>query len=220
MKFEPIDWDKTEFDKQIKDVKEKFKDCPSMKEVYNKGPKKGQKGLQDIFAENPMLLAAFGKIVFSYNPCAKKWTDEMKLDDFRVDFAFASEDESEIALVEFEAAEENSIFCPKTSEKKKKTESYEWGKTYDHGCSQLIDWMYSVHDLRQTDKFRRTFSAPDPTFYYVLVVGWKKHVDDIKMWPKFDWRRRTQIVDSNKLLVYCYDELISCLEKAGNYMSV
>ncbi len=214
MNFNKIEFDTEMLKPQIETVKKLFRNCDDIQEKYygKKGVDEERVGTQQIFENNPMLLSAMGWLTFSYGP-ATKWIREMPFGDFQVDFAIANEDESEIALIEFEPAVKEAVFKVKNEGK---DTSYEWGEILEHGCGQLYDWMYYVHDAKQTGKFRNLFECESPEIKYIVVAGWKKHANK-KLLERLKWRKDSLVMDSNKISVYFYDELIEQICKTLEY---
>ena len=47
----------------------------------------------------------------------------------------------------------------------------EWGRGFEHGFSQIVDWFWKLDDQSRTNEFRNRFGAPDARLSEMLVIG-------------------------------------------------
>src|SRR5260370_3820620 len=79
--------------------------------------------------------------------------------DFACDLAVGEKDRGAYCLIEFEDAASNSVF-----QKQGEKATREWGKRFDHGYSQAIDWAHKLDDLRRTKSVLARFDQLEVTY--------------------------------------------------------
>jgi hypothetical protein len=128
---------------------------------------------------------------------------------FSCDLAIGDSESGSYCLFEFEDAKENSVF------KKHRTKSTpEWSSRFDHGFSQVIDWLWLLDDFKQTGQFRKLFGAHEINFTAYLIVGRSKYIDDEN---RFRWRQNKVLVNSHKIHCFTFDELLIALKRKNSF---
>lgn len=201
--YKNVVFDKTQCRQQLDELKNLFLNSPEIDET-----KGVDGGLQNIFKKRPMLLALMGRLFFS--ELATYWNQEVDVGDYRVDFVIANHDKSKVALIEFENAKENSLFVKKTSSKT--SISYEWAPRFDHGYSQVIDWVYL--NSQNHGEIEKCFKDKklDP-INFALVIGWNKHLQISDLQERFNFRRNETYVDKKNIYCNTFDALLEELEE-------
>ena len=122
---------------------------------------------------------------------------------FRADLVVGNSDLRKFVLVEFEGAEENSIFGPK-----KTNQMRDWGKQLQRGFSQIVDWSWAKNDNQHTEVFKNAFGCERMTELYVLVCGRVNSMNRAES-SRFQWRSDNTIIGGAKVLCMTYDDLVS-----------
>lgn len=84
----------------------------------------------------------------------------------------------------------------------------EWGRRFEHGFSQLVDWFCHLDDFKKTDRFHRNFGYGHIHFVGLLLIGRNEGLDadDIR---RIRWRTSNVIVNSHPIICMTYDDLYS-----------
>lgn len=109
-------------------------------------------------------------------------------------------------LVEFENGYSDSIF-----KKIGKKQTLEWAPRFEHGFSQLVDWLWLLEDMRGTDDFIEVFGSNKARFHGLLILG--KGVKHSKREVRrLEWRMDRVVIDSHKLSCVTFDQLYEDLD--------
>src|SRR5437763_7142163 len=103
---------------------------------------------------------------------------------------------------------------PKSVQKKPRTKATkEWGKRFEHGFSQLVDWFCLLDGQKNTPDFQRLFGHGHIDFVGLLLVGRNSGLsqDDIR---RLRWRKHNVVVDSHHVYCMTYDELYDQLKES------
>lgn len=122
--------------------------------------------------------------------------------DFACDLAVGEKDRGAYCLVEFEDAAENSIF-----QKQGAKATREWGRRFDHGYSQAIDWAHKLDDMKRTNALLARFDRHDFNYEMVLVVGRDRHLEMSEK-QRLDWRSENVLVGTRKVICLTFDGLL------------
>ncbi len=120
--------------------------------------------------------------------------------DFRADMIVGDSARKSYCLVEFEDATKDSIF------KKKTRTSTEWSDRFDHGYSQLIDWLWKINDFRQTGQGRAIFGPDTFDFMGMLVIGRDQFLDPQEQ-LRLKWRAAKVVINSQTIVCITFDQL-------------
>lgn len=126
--------------------------------------------------------------------------------DFACDLAVGEKDRGAYCLIEFEDASNNSVF-----QKQGEKATREWGRRFDHGYSQAIDWAHKLDDLKRSNSVLARFDQHEITYEMVLIVGRDKHLD-VGEKQRLNWRSDNVLVGSKKILCMTFDGLLSQLK--------
>lgn len=220
---------------KIEDIK---KQNEHLKKLIDKEGNISEKEIVDLFNQNELLIYLI-PIVYSlttkYN---LRKGDEFKIQkdkeksikgQHRTDYTVVSEmkDGYNICLIEIEDASNNSIF--KSSNNRK---SPEWSNRFEHGYSQILDWLYSInymsdHDI--IDEFNlNTKDIKRISFSSILIIG--KCTKNNKESRKLKWREehisinnlsrenKTKVDDTKIFIVTLsslYDAILTWIEECN-----
>jgi hypothetical protein len=125
--------------------------------------------------------------------------------NFRCDWVVGSKQGRSYSLVEFEDARPNSIF--------NRTGRYhdEWGRRFEHGFSQLVDWFWALDEYRGNPDLERRFGKA-PEFVGVLVVGRREFLEEHHV-ARLHWRLQKVVIDSHRIACITFDDLYDRLAK-------
>jgi hypothetical protein len=123
--------------------------------------------------------------------------------DFACDLVVGEWSRGEYCFVEFEDASSESVF-----EKRGKKATREWGRRFDHGYSQIIDWAHKLDDRLASADFLARFGVREIKFEAVLVIGRDKHLDMGEK-HRLSWRAEKVTVNTKKVVCMTFDELLN-----------
>jgi hypothetical protein len=192
-KLDEIAFDYAECSKQV----EEFRTLLATKDDLSE-----KNDIQPFFRARPQLSVLFGM----FNPRIA-WADRIGWEfdifgDFASDLIVGEWDRAEYCLVEFEDARRNSIF-----EKAGTKVTREWGKRFDHGYSQIIDWAHKLDDRSASADFLARFGQREIRFEAVLVIGRSGHLDAAEK-QRLSWRTDKVVVNAKKVACMTFDDLL------------
>jgi len=125
--------------------------------------------------------------------------------DFACDLAVGDSTNHTFLLIEFEDAKKNSLF------QQGGKYAPEWSQRLEHGFSQVIDWFWKLDDLEGTDDYEHRFGAKKATFHGLVIIGRGENLIPREK-KRLKWRQDHLIVDSKKVSVISFDQLVTDLE--------
>jgi hypothetical protein len=158
-----------------------------------------------FFRERSQLAVLFG--MFNSRIA---WADRIAWEfdifgDFACDLVVGEWDRGAYCLVEFEDARRDSVF-----ERQGKKSTREWGRRFDHGYSQIMDWAHKLGDRSASADFLARFGRREITYETVLVIGRDHHLDEGEK-QRLAWRTDNVAVNTKKIICMTFDELLSQL---------
>jgi hypothetical protein len=156
-----------------------------------------------FFRARPHLAVLFGM----FNPQIA-WADRIAWEfdifgDFACDLVVGEWARGTYCFVEFEDARTDSIFA-----KQGKKATREWGRRFEHGYSQIIDWAHKLDGRTPSADLLARFGRYEITYEAVLVVGRDKHLDEGER-QRLRWRTDKVAVNNKKVTCLTFDELLS-----------
>jgi hypothetical protein len=161
--------------------------------------------IQPFFKERKHLSAFIGALnpnIVRFNRLAFELN---LMGSFSCDLAVGDSITGSYCLIEFEDAKEDSVF-----KKHPNKSTPEWSPRFDHGFSQVVDWLWLLDDIRQNRQFERLFEGREISFIAYLLVGRSQYVDDE---TRFRWRQNNIQVGRHKVHCFTFDELLSALKR-------
>jgi hypothetical protein len=135
--------------------------------------------------------------------------------DFACDLVVGDQKQQAYTLLEFEDARCRTLFC------KGKKSTHEWGRRYEHGFSQLVDWFWRIKDQHNTDAFEERFGSTSPRLTGMLVLGRSSFLQPRER-RRLNWRSDNVIIDSKSIVCMTFDDLyvflsekLTSLQQAG-----
>jgi Shedu protein SduA, C-terminal len=122
--------------------------------------------------------------------------------DFTCDLAVGNWASRAYCFVELEDARTDSVF-----EKQGKKVTREWGRQFDHGYSQIIDWFHKLDGRSPSEDLLARFGDYSISYEAVLVIGRDKHMDEGEK-QRLAWRSDKVTVNSKKVYCTTFDALL------------
>ena len=185
--------------KQLKDDLVEFK---KLLNDPNKPELDELKDIQNLYKSRPDLCAFMGM----YNPYI---IDKKNLvtacefsifGDHKADLVIGDTANHAYSFIEFEDAKEESIF------KKSGKLTPEWSTRYEHGFSQLVDWILWLEDSKGTTAFQGRFGSKSIRYNVLLVIGRDKYLTPA-LQERMDWRSDHVVIHSKQFNCITLDKL-------------
>jgi hypothetical protein len=122
--------------------------------------------------------------------------------DYRADLVIGEIKNREFCFVEFEDAKSTSIFNVTAAKA-----TPHWSSRYEHGFSQLIDWILWLENNKGNTAYKGRFQAAAIQYTMLLVIGRDRDLADPALRERFDWRSDSIVVASKKVRCITYDKL-------------
>lgn len=162
-----------------------------------------------FFKQRPHLCGALG-LANNAVELPNRWANELDLfGDFTCDVASGDSEANAYTLVEFEDAQEHSIFSKLQTGKAMKR----WSPRFEHGFSQLVDWAWRLSaEGESSAAFRRIFSDDNPAIHLLLVVGRDADLtaDDV---ARLKWRATNMSLGQFGMSCFTFDGLLRSLRR-------
>jgi hypothetical protein len=163
---------------------------------------KEREDILPFFRARPHLCGFIG----SYNPYIVNYRNlgiAAEFDifgDFTADLVVGDPANQEYCFIEFEDAGETSLF------KKTPRKTPEWSTRFEHGFSQLVDWILWLENNKGNAAFVNRFGAPSIRYNMLLVIGREKHLSAPGLRDRLNWRTDQVVVASKKFHCITFDK--------------
>jgi len=158
----------------------------------------------------PALCPLIGMYDGSKYPTVQKFEFEIQ-GVFRADFVAGNLVTRHFVLVEFEGAEQNSVFGPGGTNQMRY-----WGNQIQHGFSQIADWSWAKNDSQHSRIFQSALGVDESSETYVLICGRLRSLVDHEQSRLF-WRHRKTSIANCRILFQTYDDLAEHFESALDF---
>jgi hypothetical protein len=200
--FQSVSFDVQKCRTELSEFGELLKKKPTLSE---------QKDILPFFKTREHLSAFIGNLN-TYNSNYDSVAHELSIfGDFTSDLAVGDKTHHAYCLVEFEDASESSIF------QQTPRHHPDWSKRFEHGFSQLIDWMWKMEDQKPTKAFRDLFGSSTINAIPMLVIGRSSFLSSSEK-ERFAWRRNSVSILGSPVICFTYDELFDTLQKKASFI--
>ncbi|HEV3384007.1 MAG TPA: Shedu anti-phage system protein SduA domain-containing protein [Gemmata sp.] len=127
--------------------------------------------------------------------------------EYAADLVVGDSVRSVYCFIEFEDAKPNSIF-----HKKGKKAARDWSPRFEHGYSQVTDWIQKLTEMVGNPEFLGRFGYGPIKFDASLIVGRRTSLVDIREAERFKWRRENVVVFSKHVQCFTFDELLTLMQ--------
>lgn len=192
--------------KTLNSLKFNYKKClEELKEfkllLDSKSQLSEEKDIAPFFKKKVHLSSFLGSYVGGISNFDRYAFEFSIFDDFTSDIVVGDSKSNEYLFIELEDATKTSIF-----EKNGNKSTLEWGRRFEHGYSQIIDWFWKLEDMVNTTDFKCKFGSELSNYQGMLVIG-RNSFMEYKEFARLKWRRNKVLVDSRKVICVTYDEL-------------
>lgn len=155
-----------------------------------------------------IIASAFGGVMKPDLIASEYWI----LDKLRCDFAVCDSRKGKFCFIEIEDANPTSIFVERRPDQYNglmgRAPYYDWSGRFEHGASQIIDWIRILKDSEKTDDFRAHFgSANKFEAEFVLVIGRDEYLDEDQK-ERLAWRTKNLRAGDYKIRCITFDQVV------------
>jgi hypothetical protein len=162
--------------------------------------------LLPLFKKNRHLIALLGTFNNNITDIDRVAHEFDLFGDFVCDFAVGDSSNHAYCFIEFEDATKYSVFSPSPRP------SSEWGRRFEKGFSQIVDWSLQLDQCKVLNTFRNRFGSNTIDSHSVLIVGRAFYVDDADQ-ERLLWRKSCVTVNTQKISCMTYDHLLEEMDK-------
>lgn len=170
--------------------------------------------LLPLFKDCPQLVAFLGTCISNLGPANRLAYEFQIYGDFSADLFIGNFDKRTYCAIELEDARPNSVF-----NRIEGKSTAEWGRRFEHGFSQLIDWFFSFDDHKNSAGFTKHFGYGHVSFSGMLLIGRSSDVSDHDR-ARLRWRSDRVSVNTHKIACFTYDELLETLNNDWRLLSL
>jgi len=125
--------------------------------------------------------------------------------DFTCDLVLGSKAEKAFHFIELEDARPESLF------KQTNRTTPDWSPRLEHGCSQLIDWLWKLDEQRGQPSFEQLFHSRSIAVSCMVITGRDAGWGGAREKARLAWRQNSVFINGCKVSILTYDELASKL---------
>lgn len=170
--------------------------------------------LQPLFKASSQLSAFIGTGFPNIGPANRLAYEFDVFGDFTADIVIGNAERNVFCAVELEDARESSIFHKVDGRATK-----EWGRRFEHGFGQLVDWFFSFDDHKNSAGFTKHFGYGHVEFFGLLVVGRSGGLTEHDR-ARLRWRSDRVSVNTHKIYGRTYDDLYNDLNNDWRLLSL
>lgn len=161
--------------------------------------------MQPLFKESTQLAAFLGTSIPEIGPANRLAYEFQIFGDYAADIVIGNYERKTSCAIELEDARPNSIFTKWESKS-----NSEWGRRFEHGFGQLVDWFFSFDDHKNSAAFTKLFGYGHIEFFGMLLIGRSKDVSEHER-TRLRWRSGRVTVNTHRIHCRTYDDLFEAL---------
>ena len=200
--FQTIEFDAQTYERELNEFEQLLQNNHTLTE---------QNQILPFFRARPFLSSRIALLVPELFKIDKIAYEFDLFGDFCCDMVIGDSDNQAYCFIEFEDAQPTSIF---TTQKTKFQSEFSY--RLEHGYSQIIDWFYLLNHISPYQLEQR-FDASKIDFHGVLIIGRNHFIQQPNLRNRLKWRSKNVVVDSKRVLVFTYDDLLNLLKYRLEY---
>lgn len=167
-----------------------------------------------LFHNCPQLTAFVETLITGIGPADLLAYEFDVFGEFAADVIIGNSEYRTFCAIEFEDARANSVLA-----KSDRRATKEWGRRFERGFGQLVDWFFAFDDTKNSAGFARHFGYEHVEFFGMLVIGRTADLSDHDR-TRLRWRSDRVSINSHKVYCRTYDELYSGLDSQWRLSSL
>ena len=173
--------------------------------------KLGEREIQRFLKPKHQLTSLLGTFSTEIGPADRIGFEFPVFGDFVADVIVGRKERGAYLLIELEDALPNSLFV-----KVGKKSTREWGRRFEHGFSQLVDWFRLLDDVKNTERFAGDFGRGHVSWEGMLIVGRSDELTDAER-GRLKWRANRVTINGHKITCFTYDDVYTDLNRQLGY---
>lgn len=169
--------------------------------------------LAPFFKRCQNLTAFIGTRIPEIGPANRLAYEFEVFGDFSSDIILGNFERQVFCAIELEDGRPESVFQQAGAKA-----TAEWGRRFEHGFSQLVDWFFAWDDHKATAGFAKHFGHGHVDFYGMLVIGRSADISPADQ-TRLRWRSGRVTINTHKIYCRTYDELYESLDKDWRLLS-
>lgn len=163
--------------------------------------------LQPFFRDHQQLAALLGTFTPDLGPADLLAYEFPIYGDYAADIVVGNSHQGAYCLIELEDGGQDSVFKAGSDRATK-----QWGRRFEQGFSQLVDWFCLLDDAKNTQRFARDYGPGHVSFFGLLLIGRSGSLteDDRR---RLKWRQDKVLINSNKIHCLTFDGLHEILSR-------
>ena len=202
--FIPIDFDPAQSRQELDRFRSLLASKHELSERYD---------VQPLLQECRQLMALIGVGIPRSGPANRIAYEFPVFGDYVADIVIGDFERQCYCAIELEDARPNSIF-----HKLEGKATPEWGRRFEHGFGQLVDWFFSFDDHKNSAGFARHFDFGYIEFSGLLVIGRSGDLSDHDR-IRLRWRSDRVTINTHRVRCQTYDELYGDLNDYWRMLS-
>jgi hypothetical protein len=170
--------------------------------------------LAPLFKRCPNLTAFIGTRIPEIGPANRLAYEFEVFGDFASDIVLGNFERQAFCAIELEDARPDSLF-----QRVGVKATTEWGRRFEHGFSQLVDWFFAWDDHKSTAGFAKHFGHGHVEFYGMLVIRRSADIAPADQ-TRLRWRSGRVTINTHKFYCRTYDDLYESLDKDWRLLSL
>ena len=167
-----------------------------------------------FFKARPHLAAFIGSFMRDVGPATEYAFEYPIGGDFATDLVVGVRKSRRFCVVEFEDGKPDSLFKQVGGRS-----MAEWGRRFERGFSQIVDWFTLIDDLKPTARFQRDFGPGYISFSALLVIGRDAGLSDYDR-RRLEWRCDQVRIDGRRVDCVTFDGLFKHMAELLNVATV
>ena len=184
-----------------KRAKEELGQFQQLLNIHSDAPLREREHILPFFKSHRHVAALVGSYNFNLISADRIAFEFDIFGDHKADLAVGDSQNHQYCFVEFEDGSETSIF------KKTAKATPDWSPRFEHGFSQIIDWILWLDNQRGTAPYTSRFGVSPIQFVVVLVIGRDRFLEKPLHRERLVWRSEQVVVASRKVNCITYDQL-------------
>jgi hypothetical protein len=170
--------------------------------------------LQPLFKSSPQLAGFIGANIPKIGPANRLAYEFQIFGDYSADMVIGNFESKTFCAIELEDARPDSIF-----HKLPDKATSEWGRRFEHGFGQLVDWFFSFDDHKNSTGFTKHFGFGHIEFFGMLLIGRSANLSEHER-TRLRWHSDRVAVNTHKVFCLTYDELYDSLSRDWRLFSL
>ncbi|GFE97971.1 Shedu anti-phage system protein SduA domain-containing protein [Gluconobacter sp. Gdi] len=167
----------------------------------------GETEIVSEIKSRPQMACLLGSVLNIPAPDLIKFELTMK-GIFRTDLVLGNDNARAFGLIEFEPAEEKTLF-------KRGTAQYRyWGSSLEHGFGQVIDWAWVRDDHPNDTVLENSFGGKIAKSAFAVIAGRNSGMNSTMEKRRFEHRRHLVAIGGHHAQIMTYDDMVQRMEES------